>query len=330
PDGEFVHLIVGAVMGAILNIGMNYDNIANSDHKVGKGFAFLGIGMLSGALSAGMASGMTGATAAISTTATTTTAAGNAAAEVIGFGAGFIGNFTDATVKMSFLHGALAGMVSGATGGLISGVGNGLLMGYRGSELAKYIGTGMGVGTLSSGLIGGLIGGIDAARSGRSFWDGSTSTTEVLADAGLPYVPQEGENNCGPSCGASASRGELTQEQLRAAIGGDPETTPVRGDKLWEKWAEMTGRGQKLLPNNNLGGTQELIKQQHDFALSLQSSDPTGHSVLLNRVSLKTTTSIRGKVTTKLLYHVMDPARGQYIKLAPSTVKNVFQLFPKK
>lgn len=58
---------------------------------------------------------------------------------------------------------------------------------------------------------------------------------------------------------------------------------------------------------------------------------PNGnHLVLMNKITLKTTISVRGKISTKLLYQVMDPSGGGryrffYIKNHPNA--KILRLF---
>jgi RHS repeat-associated protein len=151
PDGEWVHLAVGAVFGGFTNWIINGSEF-NLD-----GIKYFGIGAAAGLLSAGIGSGVSAALA-------------NSASG--GFGAGFVG--TAATYSTGFTAGSISGAAAGFTNGMVLGIGNGMMAGNsfgdaffnHGIDKAWKQG-------LSGALIGGVLGGIESKSIDRNFWTGS-------------------------------------------------------------------------------------------------------------------------------------------------------------
>jgi hypothetical protein len=146
PDGEWIHLVVGAVFGGFVNWA------TNGAEFTWKGLGYLGIGALAGALGAGVGAGISAAMAGSS------------------FGAGFIGAST-ATAT-----GAFAGATSGAGAGLVSGFTTGASNAWLGGAnfnngLKAGLQSGL-IGGVIGGLIGGITGGIHAKSVETNFWTG--------------------------------------------------------------------------------------------------------------------------------------------------------------
>jgi hypothetical protein len=147
PSGEWIHLVIGAISGGTMNW------MANGAEFTWKGLGYFGIGAAAGALGAGIGAGVGSAIAGT------------------GFGAGFIGTST-ATVT-GFLGSAAVAGSSVAASSLITGAGNSWMQG-------NSFGKGLWDGTKASlingtiaAVTGGIMGGIDAAISGRNFWTGN-------------------------------------------------------------------------------------------------------------------------------------------------------------
>ena len=107
PDGEWAHLVIGALIGGIVNVATNLKHI----NTFGEGLAYFGIGAAAGALSAGVGLG---------------------ASSWIGggsFGAGFIGSTAAKTAVSSFASGSVIGGSTGLTQGFITGSGNSWMQG---------------------------------------------------------------------------------------------------------------------------------------------------------------------------------------------------------
>jgi len=211
----------------------------------------------------------------------------------------------------SFLHGQHGGWNWGVNAGL--GWGN------------DRWGVGLTVGYGSGGWSWGLGG----------FFSPEVHTT--IVDRDLAFVEQIGDFNCGPAAGESASRGLVSQHELRRALGGDPNTTGVRGDLLWEEWSRRTGRRQRVVGGRvSRGDLLNALQHGYDISVSIHTGQrtadgsPLGHSVMLNRATRRSTT-VFGVPVTRYTFHVMDPARGSHIRMPGGALTgghNIFLLFP--
>jgi len=201
PDGEWVHLVVGAVIGGTVNLIANWKKVDN----FWQGLGYFGIGAAAGALGAGVGAGISSAIAGGS------------------FGAGFIGSSGALTATTSFWSGAAIGGGSGFSSGFTSGFGNGLMQGQNFGQ-ALWSGTKTGLIAGASGAaIGGLVGGIGAARQGRDFWDGF-DYQKTLDDV----VAREGINNPNSKfLVANKKNARLVNETFNGDI------TKVRGNKIF-------------------------------------------------------------------------------------------------
>jgi len=156
-NGEFLNLIIGAIIGGIVN------RVAHGAQFSWKGLAYFGAGAAAGALGAGIGAGISSALGGGS------------------FGAGFIGSTAAKAVGSGFLSGAVIGAGGGLAGGFASGFGNALVDGESfGSALSAGLKSGA-MGALSGGVLGGAVSGIDAAIHGRNFWTGNGVSTEDVA-----------------------------------------------------------------------------------------------------------------------------------------------------
>lgn len=309
PDGQFLNLVIGAIIGGVMNVILNHNKIDN----FWDGLKYFGVGAAAGALGAGIGAGVSSALAGGS------------------FGAGFIGSQAALTATSSFFSGAAIGGAAGFAGGFVTGLGNRLL---DGNSFGEALGGGLKegiIGGITGGLIGGVASGIDAALKGRRFFDGATVQQRVVVDRQLPYVHQDGEYNCGPACGESLTNGQVTQQQLRAALGGNANANGVGDVNLWQNVAQRTGKHMlhgAVQGPFDLQGTLVRMQAGQDVALTLRTA-PVGHSVLINRIAEKVITKVSGKAITKLLLYVMDPAVGQYTPLPTSSYlnANIFYLW---
>ena len=141
PDGEWVHIAIGALIGGTMNW------LANGAQFNSKGLGYFGVGALAGALGAGVGAGISSAMAGGS------------------FGAGFVGSQAAMTATSSFLSGATIGAGSGFAGGFTSGMGNSLVSGQSfGSALNNGLKSGL-LGSVSGFAIGGAFGELSALKS---------------------------------------------------------------------------------------------------------------------------------------------------------------------
>lgn len=306
PDGEWIHLVIGAIIGGVMNVVMNFGKIDN----FWEGLGYFGVGAAAGAVGAGVGSGVSSVIAGGS------------------FGAGFIGTAAS-TATSSFFTGAAIGGAGGFSSGLVSGTGNGLI---EGKNLGQALNSGLKdgvIGGVTGGLVGGAVSGIDAALHGRRFFDGATVQKTVQYDGHLPYVQQQGDYNCGPATAESASGRTVTQQQFRAALAGDPNQAGVGDVDLWREFTRQTGRRVDGIAGgmdvqNMLG---RLQNQGGTLSINLRATADMGHLVMVNRITEKVVTKISGRVTTKLLLYVMDPARGQYVQKGASEATGAFRIF---
>lgn len=65
-----------------------------------------------------------------------------------------------------------------------------------------------------------------------------------------------------------------------------------------------------------------------DFYLSSATDGAINHATALNSVSIKTFQKISGGLYYKVIYKVMDPARGIYKTIGSSSMKVVFKVIP--
>jgi len=155
PDGEWVHLAFGAMIGGYLNVVANAKNIQNPWQMLG----YFGVGAVAGGLSAGIGAGIGSALA------------GKAVAGG-GFAAGFMGTATISST--GFVAGAISGAAAGFTNGLVSGSGNQLIQGKKFGD--AFVKGGLDQAWrqgLGGAAIGGILSGIDAKMNDRNFWTGS-------------------------------------------------------------------------------------------------------------------------------------------------------------
>lgn len=134
-DGEFLHIIIGAIIGGTANL--IYKAVSGQLHSFKDGFAAFGIGAVAGGLGA---------------------ATGGAIFAAAGGAAGGVGGF---------LAGAAGGAATSATMMPIQSAGNSMYFGDRFMTLEEYA---VGIGT--GALTGGAVNGTYAAIEGRNFWTG--------------------------------------------------------------------------------------------------------------------------------------------------------------
>jgi RHS repeat-associated protein len=151
PDGEWVHIVVGAVIGGAINLTVKA--IQGDINSWGDGFAAFGIGAVAGAVGAA-----TGGAAFL--------AAGGAAGGAGGFLAGFAG-----------------GAVGSAFGSPIQAIGNTAYFGDPMMTGKQYL-TGIAIG----GVLGGTINGGIAAANGKTFWNGTVKPSNISTPTTTPTL----------------------------------------------------------------------------------------------------------------------------------------------
>ena len=177
-NGEFWHLIIGAVVGGVINW------ISNDARLDAKGLGYFTVGAVAGAVGAGIGSGVSASLA----------------------GGTFAGGFmsTSVAVSSSFINGAAIGAASGLGAGFVGGFGNSLVSGQNiGQALKNGINDGL-TGAAFGAITGGIAGGIDAVIDGRNFWRGDRKILDV--DLPIPQVNQIGDYDCTYACAESIDK----------------------------------------------------------------------------------------------------------------------------
>lgn len=306
PDGQFVNLIIAAVVGGIINWathGASFDKA---------GLRHFGVGAIAGVISGGVAAGMN-------------VGIGFAQAGA-SFGTGFqvgvlsfgqVGGMASLsavgwTASSSFLSGAAIGGSAGFAGGLLTGTGNGLADGQKfGQALGGGLKEGL-IGGVAGGITGGIVGGIDAVKDGRYFWTGEQQRldkTFQLAGASPNAVRQIGDKDCMIGCTKyiADSKGKNLSEADIIKMYGSAYDPTVGTD--------MT----QGLNNANIPHfSASRIDNPMDIGSQMKLGNPTiiaqsrNHSI----VPVKIERWIRGTGANARVFWktvVMDPASGRFI-----------------
>ena len=156
PDGEWVHLVIGAVVGGFVNWAIN------GAEFTWEGLGYFGIGAAAGALGAGVGAGISGAIAG----------AGAAGTPGASFAAGFLG--TSSAMATGFASGFVSGAGGGFASGFASGFGNAAMV--QGNNFNDMLTAGIDYGwkgTVSGAIFGGIMGGYHAKKNDWNFWTGA-------------------------------------------------------------------------------------------------------------------------------------------------------------
>lgn len=174
PDGEWIHIAIGAVIGGVINLGIKAYN--GQIHSWGDGFAAFGIGAAAGAIGA---------------------ATGGAVFAAVGGASGGVG-------------GVLAGAAGGAAGAAYSSpalsAGNTMYFGDPMMTWEQYL-----FSIAGSTFVGGLTNGVTALLNGRNFWNGNLSSNTAQI---TPAVSQPVSNQQGNSPQPSQSKPQTPAEKM--------------------------------------------------------------------------------------------------------------------
>jgi hypothetical protein len=299
-NGEFWHLIIGAIIGGILNWAFNGAQF-NAE-----GLGYFGIGALGGALGAGVGMGVTSAIA----------------------GGTFWGGFFGSSAAMSaisggfmssFYNGAMIGSAAGFAGGFTTGFGNGLMQEQSFGQ-ALWSGTKSGlIGGASGALVGGIAGGIDAARDGRDFWSGNT--WETTSDYSLPNgnLPIHQQTNSEIGC---------TQETLESIAEYKGQSINIANKNQGTDFAQLAQEygfeTKTIMPGTE--NSEHLVGAQlrigNPSAITYNNSG-TMHTVGINRIQIQQVPRIIGSgFRTRILIQVMDPLHSTYQRLSTSLFRS--------
>lgn len=311
PTGEFWNLIIGAVIGGIVNWATHGAEFS------WEGLGYFGIGAAAGALGAGIGGGISSAIAGGS------------------FGSGFMGTFAACTATSSFISGAAIGGGAGLSSGFIAGTGNGLMGGQKfGNALKSGVRDGI-IGGVTGGLIGGFVGGIDAAIQGRRFIDGATVQDVSVVHQEIPIIGQRGDNNCLPTSAEAVDKsfgGNMTQEDIRNLVSpnSNPITDPLGDVTVWNTYTSKAGHtwsGDVGKPTSWARIIGDMSRGDR-VAISLNTGSTVGHSVVMQSVVQRTITKVSGKVIQKYLYYIMNPGNGGSIeRLSTNSISHATNIF---
>ncbi len=206
PKGDIAPLVLGAIIGAVINVGVQgyKGNINNFGDFLGSTL----IGGISGGVGAGVGAGISTALAGGS------------------FGAGFFGSTTVAST--GFWAGAASGAGGGFSGGFLSGFGNTLIKGGNiGNAFNSGINSGS-IGALTGGFAGGLSGGIYASKNGLNFFTGK-GYFDLSQGFGAHNVSDGLKNISGRYVGKYEGVNVYETLQLGHGLGSGGITLPGRG-----------------------------------------------------------------------------------------------------
>jgi hypothetical protein len=239
-------------------------------------------------------------------------------------------------LKKSLLHiraiGAAIGAAGGLAGGFVSGVGNGLV---GGDNIGKSLGNGVRdglIGAASGGILGGIAGGSDAVRDGRRFWDGATVVKQT---APPPYtlqnLQQSSQASCQATCGATIDQslgGNMSEMDVRNMMPGYDYTGVGAGDRpFWTEFATKTGRhlqSSAMTDDFSSNFFNAFSSNGAGVATTRVALSTSNHSLVLQSITKIDITKISGKIITKYLLNVMDPAYGAIRSFKPNSFINYF------
>ena len=256
-----------------------------------KGLSHFGVGALAGAAGGALASGVNVAMAGCRFMAGLTGVAGGVSAT--GFWAGAASG-ASAGLLSGFISGAGSSWVNG------NGFGTGLNDGLKSS----------GIGALSGGAIGGIVGGIDAVCNGRDFWDGAIVVDIPIKEYNLPKIGQKGNANCVPATGESLTDGKFSQEEIRAMMGGDPNKDALDNLKTFFKVCKKLNLTFKYIQDSPNYFSVLYSSDKVAISYGIDPETNVGHTVGLNKMTVRFRFKPSGNVTMKYIYQVMDPAGG--------------------
>ncbi|WP_205943771.1 RHS repeat domain-containing protein [Pedobacter aquae] len=234
PSGEFIHLIVGAVIGGVINWA------ANGAKFSWKGLAHFGIGALAGAAAAGIGAGVNVAMAGGS------------------FGAGFMGTAAGVS-STGFIAGAATGASAGFTNGFVSGIGNTAL---NGGNIGESLGAGFKNGFkqgIAGGITGGVFGGIDALTKDVNFFTGKANM-DLSNGIGAHNISNTNQSVSSKYVGKYEGTNVYESSQLGSGRNSGGITLPGKGI--------VVGKGAF---SNTMNRYTELM--QHEFGHILQAKE---------------------------------------------------------
>jgi len=205
PNGEWVHLVVGAAIGGVVNLAMNHNKVDN----FWDGLKYFGVGAAAGALSAGVGAGISTAMSGGS------------------FGVGFVG-ISSGVSATGVISGYASGSASGYVGGFLLGTGNSLI---QGQSFSSSLSAGFNEGAsqmIVGGIIGGVVGGISASTKGVNVFTGE-GRFDLSNGVGAHDVPYGTETVSGRYVGKFEGVNMYESSQLGSGVNSGGITLPGRG-----------------------------------------------------------------------------------------------------
>lgn len=293
PSGDYVHLIIGAAIGGVVNWAMHGAQFN------AQGLGYFAIGAVTGALAAGIGAGVGAALAG-------TTAAGG------GFAAGFWGSSTLSST--GFIAGAAAGSAAGFAGGFTSGFSNAML-GQQGFHTAWHSALKEGgIAGLSGGIIGGVAGGIQSALKGGGFFESGTIST-IRVEHEIAKIQQDGMWDCLPACGESISG--IPQSDIRGWFG---DNGAIENNVFGSKFGEVRGRMFGIRGPGSFTQSSVFSDFKSGADVIFSSGVENGisnHANVLRSATRQVVDFTRSATRTSFRFVVMDPARGGFFRFDP-------------
>ncbi len=302
PDGEWVHLVVGGLIGAYTGFIAGWHAGATGWKLAG----YIGVGAVAGTLSAGIGAGV---------------------GSVLGggtFAGGFLGTSAAAVAQTSFINGSIIGASSGFTNGFITGMGTGLLEGQTFGQSLKQGSIYGGIGAGTGGLLGGISGGINAVRDGRNFWHGGRIEVDIT-NTQIIKVTQNGLNDCSYATAESNDAflgGKKTQAYFKRnnpGAGGKVNGNGLEDFEIYQMYKKEGYRVMSLPTDNPESYIAGQMKQK---AISLSYNTNTtingqryAHNVAVQRVKLYD--------NGKFVIRIMDPATGSFRRLTKTQYNSI-------
>jgi len=287
-NGEFWHIIIGAVVGGVINLTIKA--IQGKINSWGDGLMAFGIGAAAGALGA---------------------ATGGAIFAAAGGAAGGAGGF-------------LAGAASGAGGTAISSpilsAGNTLYFEDPIMTPQQYL-----LGIAGGAFLGGSVNGVTALANGRSFWSGNpweTVTNYSLPNGNLPIHQQELK-----TVGCTQETLESIAEYKGQPINIADKSQGADFAKLVNDLRtnnEISFSTRTVMPgtpnSEHLVGAQLNIGNPSAITYNNRG---TMHTVGLNRIQMQQVPRVLGSgFRTRTLIQVMDPLYSTYQNLSTSLFRS--------
>jgi len=260
PSGQFLQVLVpilvgavyGAMQGTIQGVIMADAKGATGSERTKYIFGGMGIGFGIGALSGYAGGALSGALSAV------------------GLG-GFAG-------------GAIAGATIGLASGALNGLAMGALAGKTGRDLGEATGWGALMGFGTGVVMGGLMGGIKAKISGRSFWDGSFVYKSPVGDNFTGKVYGDCGYNTLDECSKSYKKSDYNYNEWKKLNNYEQKIKTQNLFKLINETSVFTG-GDITEPNINKLIDAFLKDQRVLVSFFVENGD--AHLVMASKIKVK-------------------------------------------